>query len=470
MWDAGRVVRAERPARKSITAESVAEQRALRAAAVKGGIAEGETVDFDATPIDLDVVGRDGASGPLVLRDGAVLVRWSHAQPDALTPLDAYLRDRVDLLVHPPKGHDAPPFRGSRTPASIDDRVMHERRDDHSAPHRLRRSQRAHSRVAPPRPVTGAGVASACPADVPHRGACVAQPSTPPPDLPPSDPFPSVSRPGLAPVGGRQELGQNFLADRRVIGRVVDLVDATQRADRRARRGRRRPHETARRPRPAVHRTRARSGPSRRASARARSLGARRARGCARLVVSGRAAHRRRQRAVPPHHRDPAEPCSAQRHWRDAVLLTQWEAARRRCGVGGTSVLTVQWAPWFEFALDRRVPAHGVPPGAVGRRRAVHDPPARRTARARRRPPCLPGVRHVGLQRAREGPRDRCSGGHRVRCRTRGRGSPGAGSPRIRYPDGSSPTTGARCGGRCAAPAAADRTAADPTGRTRTRT
>ena len=104
VWDAGRVVRAERPARRSITAEAVAEQRALRAAAVKGGIAEGETVDFDATPIDLDVLGRDGASGPLVLRDGAVLVRWSHAQPDALTPLDAYLRDRVDLLVHPPAG------------------------------------------------------------------------------------------------------------------------------------------------------------------------------------------------------------------------------------------------------------------------------------------------------------------------------------------------------------------------------
>ena len=41
---------------------------------------------------------------PLVLRDDEVLVRWSPAQPDALTPLDAYLRDRVDLLVHPPEG------------------------------------------------------------------------------------------------------------------------------------------------------------------------------------------------------------------------------------------------------------------------------------------------------------------------------------------------------------------------------
>ncbi len=52
----------------------------------------------------------------------------------------------------------------------------------------------------------------------------------------------------------------------------------------------------------------------------------------------------------------------AERSWSTAVLLTQWEAARRRCGVGGTSQLTVQWAPWYEFALDRRVPAHAFRP------------------------------------------------------------------------------------------------------------
>lgn len=104
LYGTGHVVRAERAARKSVTAEAVARQRAWRAAAVKGGIAEGETVDFDTAPVDLDELGRAGASGPLVLRDDAVLVRWSPAQPDALTPLDAYLRDRVDLLVHPPEG------------------------------------------------------------------------------------------------------------------------------------------------------------------------------------------------------------------------------------------------------------------------------------------------------------------------------------------------------------------------------
>jgi hypothetical protein len=104
LYATGRVVRAERPARRSVTAEAVAEQRALRAAAVKGGIAEGETADFDARPIDLESLVRDGASGPLVLRDGDVFVRWNPSQPDALTPLDRYLADRVDLLVRPPGG------------------------------------------------------------------------------------------------------------------------------------------------------------------------------------------------------------------------------------------------------------------------------------------------------------------------------------------------------------------------------
>jgi len=100
----GRVVRAERPSRRSIPANAVAEQRALRAAAIKGGIPEGEAVNFDTSPIDLDELARAGASGPLVLGDAEVLVRWSPAQPDALTALDRYLADRVELLTSPPSG------------------------------------------------------------------------------------------------------------------------------------------------------------------------------------------------------------------------------------------------------------------------------------------------------------------------------------------------------------------------------
>lgn len=43
--------------------------------------------------------------------------------------------------------------------------------------------------------------------------------------------------------------------------------------------------------------------------------------------------------------------------WQYAVLLTQWEVARKRAGVGGGTMMTAQAAPWFEFGLQRRVPA-----------------------------------------------------------------------------------------------------------------
>ncbi|MEI5584148.1 MULTISPECIES: hypothetical protein [unclassified Agromyces] len=104
LYATGRVVRAERPARRSVIAESVAEHRAYRAAAVKGGIPEGATVVFDAIPLELGVESLAAASGPLVRRGDEVLVRWSPSRPDALIALEAYLRDRVDLLIHPPQG------------------------------------------------------------------------------------------------------------------------------------------------------------------------------------------------------------------------------------------------------------------------------------------------------------------------------------------------------------------------------
>lgn len=48
--------------------------------------------------------------------------------------------------------------------------------------------------------------------------------------------------------------------------------------------------------------------------------------------------------------------------WRHAVLLTQWEVARKRAGIGGGTMMTAQSAPWFEFALEARVPARGFSP------------------------------------------------------------------------------------------------------------
>ncbi len=44
------------------------------------------------------------------------------------------------------------------------------------------------------------------------------------------------------------------------------------------------------------------------------------------------------------------------------MLLTQWEVARKRCGVGGSTMLTAQTAPWFTFALHARVPSSGFKP------------------------------------------------------------------------------------------------------------
>lgn len=48
--------------------------------------------------------------------------------------------------------------------------------------------------------------------------------------------------------------------------------------------------------------------------------------------------------------------------WTDAVLIVQWEVARRRAGVGGSSMLTAQWSPWFTFELGRRIPARAFQP------------------------------------------------------------------------------------------------------------
>lgn len=42
-------------------------------------------------------------------------------------------------------------------------------------------------------------------------------------------------------------------------------------------------------------------------------------------------------------------------HWTRAVLVTQWEVARKRAGVGGHTMMTAQSAPWFTFELHGRV-------------------------------------------------------------------------------------------------------------------
>lgn len=48
--------------------------------------------------------------------------------------------------------------------------------------------------------------------------------------------------------------------------------------------------------------------------------------------------------------------------WQNAIVLVQWEVARKRAGVGGTTMMTAQWWPWFSFDLVGRVPASAFRP------------------------------------------------------------------------------------------------------------
>ena len=75
-------------------------RRGYRAAAFKADFAEGDTVNFDTTVIDLDLL--DASSAPLLVDGGRVLVRWNATFPSQTRGLDVYLADRVSLLVDPP--------------------------------------------------------------------------------------------------------------------------------------------------------------------------------------------------------------------------------------------------------------------------------------------------------------------------------------------------------------------------------
>lgn len=48
--------------------------------------------------------------------------------------------------------------------------------------------------------------------------------------------------------------------------------------------------------------------------------------------------------------------------WTEAVLLVQWEVARKRAGVGGSTMMTAQWWPWYDFRLLRRVDSDSFSP------------------------------------------------------------------------------------------------------------
>ncbi|MGH1550246.1 hypothetical protein ACRAWB_14180 [Leifsonia poae] len=105
LYATGTLVRATPPGRPQYQSQSAEYRRALRAAAQRGHFREGETVNFDARPTPLDPDALRASTGPLFLRDGQALVRWSAAADDAhALAFEGYLSERVDLLAHPPEG------------------------------------------------------------------------------------------------------------------------------------------------------------------------------------------------------------------------------------------------------------------------------------------------------------------------------------------------------------------------------
>lgn len=98
----GEVIRARAEARRGYTAESQRQRAELAAAARRGGFAEGETVHLGWWMLHPDAVDRGEASGPLQLAGGVPSIRWSAA--GGLMPLQAYLAERIALLLDPPSG------------------------------------------------------------------------------------------------------------------------------------------------------------------------------------------------------------------------------------------------------------------------------------------------------------------------------------------------------------------------------
>jgi 23S rRNA (adenine-N6)-dimethyltransferase len=184
-------------------------------------------------------------------------------------------------------------------------------------------------------------------------------------------------------VGGRPELGQNFIVDRRVVARIAALVPPGPVLELGAGDGAL-TRQLAARADPVIA---VELDPARVAGLR-RTLGGRvrvvhadmlRIRPDVPNVVSN----------VPFGITTPVlRHLLRQGAWTTAVLLLQWEVARKRAAVGGTTLLTASWWPWYEFDLAGRVPSAAFRPRpsvdggvlVIRRRSEPLVPPAERAA------------------------------------------------------------------------------------------
>lgn len=103
----GEIVRARAEVIRGFPAESQRARAAVAAAASRGGFAEGRIVHIGWRAIDLDALAASvltaepmNDAGPIALRGGEAVVRWSAS--GGYVPLRRYLSERVELLQHPP--------------------------------------------------------------------------------------------------------------------------------------------------------------------------------------------------------------------------------------------------------------------------------------------------------------------------------------------------------------------------------
>ncbi|KUH81191.1 23S ribosomal RNA methyltransferase Erm [Mycobacterium sp. IS-1556] len=164
-----------------------------------------------------------------------------------------------------------------------------------------------------------------------------------------------------SPHRGQHEFGQNFLHDRRVIGAIVDLVARTDGPIVEVGAGDGAltvPLQRLRRPLTALEvdgRRAARLAARTAISTNVVATDFLRYRlPCSPHVIVGNLPFHLTTSMLRRILRGPG--------WTDAVLLVQWEVARRRAGVGGATMMTAQWWPWYEFALSQRVSANAFRP------------------------------------------------------------------------------------------------------------
>lgn len=106
LYAAGQATRSAERGRPGYQSVSIEERREIAAAALRGGYPIGTPVNFAAVPIpahqEEDTLAPDA---PVGMHNGTLRVRWRPgASLDGAPTLEAFLAERVGLLVDPPLG------------------------------------------------------------------------------------------------------------------------------------------------------------------------------------------------------------------------------------------------------------------------------------------------------------------------------------------------------------------------------